>query len=316
VPAQSTEVRFLIDTCITIIKKNAINPHHANMEDLEKNALAKASGITDPSMLGPAMRYIYERLDDFHGAFKYKDSTFRWPHKMTIPDSVMNDWKNGTVRVKTRILHGQIGYLVVPGMNFSTPEDANKKAQQLNDSLCHLLSKNIKGLIIDVRENGGGTMFPMILGVEALLGEGSVGSFPGRVNQQWIIRDHKFFLDTIVNASLQIACIMNGQNLPVVILTGPATRSSGEFFLMTFKGRQKTILLGAPTAGYITSVAEFPINDNAYMLLSTGYGADRNGTIYRGPLQPDVFFDGVDNFNNIEKDEKVKAAIQWLEKEL
>jgi carboxyl-terminal processing protease len=313
VSGQSPEIRFLIDTCVAIMEKNAINPNHFNLEDLKKNALAKAAGITDAHNLGPVMRYLYGSLNDFHGAFTYMDSTFRFPHKMVIPDSVMEEWKNGTVKFKTRILSSQIGYLDVPDMNYTTPEDANRKAKQLNDSLCFLLSKNIKGLIIDVRANGGGAMFPMILGVKELLGDAQIGSFQGTVNQKWFIKDNKFFLDAVVEASLESGCDMNAQNIPVVLLVGSATRSSGEFFLMAFRRRQKTILLGSPTEGYITSVQGFQINEKAFMMLSTGYGADRNGTVYKEALKPDVFFEGLDNFNHIENDEKVKAAVSWLE---
>ena len=81
---------------------------------------------------------------------------------------------------------------------------------------------------------------------------------------------------------------------------------------MTFKTRANTILMGAETAGYITSVAGFPINDVAQINLSTGYGADKNGTVYKKALQPDIIITGEDSFNNLTKDRKIKAATKWL----
>jgi carboxyl-terminal processing protease len=314
VSAQSQEVRFLIDTCITIMKKHALNPRNLNFDDLEKNAMAKANGITSAYELGPVFRYLYESMNDFHGAFYYKDSVFRWTQKKFVPpDSVTAEWKKGT-KVKTKILDNNIGYLVVPGIQFSEREEMNKKTQNLNDSLCYLLSKNIKGIIIDARTNGGGAMYPMILGTEALLGDGQVGSFHGTANMKWFVKDNKFFLDTMNLVSLNSPCIINGQNIPVVFLTSSATGSSGEFFIIAFKGRKKTILLGSTTAGYITSVAGFLINDYTNELLSTGYGADRNGKLYKEALQPDIPLEAVDKFNDIENDEKVKAAVEWLKK--
>ncbi len=103
--------------------------------------------------------------------------------------------------------------------------------------------------------------------------------------------------------------------LPIVILTGAQTGSSGEFLIMTFKGRPNTILLGATTAGYVTVNNGFQISDSAAMNLSIGYGADRNGTVYTEALRPDIFIDGPDSFNDLANDVKVKAAIKWLKKQ-
>ena len=105
---------------------------------------------------------------------------------------------------------------------------------------------------------------------------------------------------------------MNAQNIPVVILVGPGTGSSGEFFLMAFNGRKNTVLLGSQTAGWVTVNTGLPINDTAFMNLSVGYGADRNETIYKEALEPDITITSVDKFNDIANDDKVKAALKWL----
>ena len=105
---------------------------------------------------------------------------------------------------------------------------------------------------------------------------------------------------------------MNAQNIPIAILVGPGTGSSGEFFLMAFKGRKNTILMGYQTAGWITVNTGIPINDTAFLNLSVGYGADRNGKMYKDALRPDITITSVDRFNDIAKDEKVIASVKWL----
>src|ERR1051326_1525044 len=120
VSAQSKEVKFLIDTAMTIMKKNAVNANTVNWNTLKETAYAKAEGINDPYKLGPVMRYLYQSLNDFHGAFFYKDSTFRWKSStLEIPDSIMNEWKKG-VKSCTRILDHHIGYLRIPSMPIAT----------------------------------------------------------------------------------------------------------------------------------------------------------------------------------------------------
>jgi C-terminal processing protease CtpA/Prc len=308
------EIYFLIDTCITIMQKNSVNAGNSDWNTIRMNAFQKAAAINDPYELGPVIRYLYQSVNDFHGVFYYKDSTFRWERKKSeISDSIMNEWKKG-VSVQSQMLDNFIGYLRIPYMSFDKKEEVDKKAQNLNDHLCSLLDKGIKGLIIDLRLNGGGAMYPMILGVEQLLGQGRVGSFPIKKSVDWLIKNNNFYLDTMLLTSIQPKCAVSAQQMPVVLLTSPATGSSGEFFIIAFKGRPNTILLGSPTAGYITSTEGFPINDAAFILLSTGYGADRNGKLYTEALQPDIPFEGVDKFNDIPNDPKVKAAVGWLKK--
>ncbi|MEO6906141.1 MAG: S41 family peptidase [Ginsengibacter sp.] len=310
--AQSDEVNFLIDTTISIMKNNAVNASTVNWDTLRSNALVKAKNIDNPYRLGSTMRYLYKSINDFHGAFFWKDSTFQW-HRNGLPisDSIMNEWKKGVQSV-TRILDKNIGYLRIPSMGGGSKEQFDRKAQSLNDSLCVLLNKNIKGIILDARLDGGGAMFPMILGVKHLLSDGYIGSFRTKKKEDWYIKNNGFFIDTTLLTEVKPRCNVNAEFMPVVILIGPGTGSSGEFFLMAFKGRKHTILLGSKTAGWITVNDGIPINDTAFINLSVGYGADKNGKIYKEALEPDIPITSVDKFNDIANDEKVKAAIKWL----
>jgi C-terminal processing protease CtpA/Prc len=197
-------------------------------------------------------------------------------------------------------------------MSTSTREENNNKAQRLNDSLCSILEKNSKGLVLDLRLNGGGDMHLMLLGVQQLLGNGHIGSFHVKKKEDWILKDNSFFTDTTLNVTIVPKCNNNAQDLPIVILIGPGTGSSGEFFLMPFKGRKNTVFLGSETAGYVTVIQGLPVSDSAYMLISVGYGADRNGKIYKDAIRPDIPFASPDSFNDIRNDEKVKAAEKWL----
>ena len=310
--AQSGEVRFLIDTTISIMKKNAVNANTVDWDVVKMNALAKAKDISNPYQLGPTMRDIYKSINDFHGAFFYRDSMFQWKRdENPVSDSIMNEWKKG-VKSITMVLDKDIGYLRIPSMPVATKDDFNTKAQKLNDSLCSLLDKNIKGIILDLRLDGGGAMHPMILGVEQLLAKGYTGSFRVKKKEDWFVRDNGFFIDTTLYSKISPRCNTNAQGMPVIMLIGPHTTSSGEFFIMAFKGRSNTALLGSKTGGYVTVNTGIPINDTAFMNLAVGYGADRNEQVYKTALEPDIPFISVDKFNDIASDEKVKAAVKWL----
>ena len=121
-------------------------------------------------------------------------------------------------------------------------------------------------------------------------------------------------MDTRVLCMIQPKCTISTTEMPVVVLIGGGTGSSGEFLAMSFKGRKHTVFLGSPTAGYVTSIEGLPIG-KAYLYLSTGYGMDRNGIIYTDAITPDITDDGIDQFNNIANDPKIKKAMQWILKQ-
>ena len=312
--AQSKEVIFLIDTCLQIMKKNAAQTKNVNWAKLRRTALMKAKPITDVYQLGPVLRYLFQSLNDFHGAFSYGDSTFKWQRDaQPVSDSIMNEWKKG-VSIRSMLLNNNIGYLRVPYMSYGGREGDSKNAQMLNDSLCSLLEKKVKGLVLDLRLNGGGSMYPMILGLDQLFIPGEIGHFVSKKRINWYLKDNSFLLDTSVMASITPKCMVNAQGIPVVVLIGRGTGSSGEFLAIALKGRKKTIFLGTETAGYVTATEGFSINQDAYLLLSTGYGADQQGRVYKNALKPDIQLKSIDKFNDVTLDEKVQTAMNWIQR--
>ncbi len=83
---------------------------------------------------------------------------------------------------------------------------------------------------------------------------------------------------------------------------------------MSFKRRKNTLFLGEKTAGYVTSIGGFKVNDPVYLYLSTGYGNDNTGQVYEQALVPDIYMNGPDSFNDIGHDKKVIAAMKWINK--
>ena len=279
---------------------------------IEKNIYSEIATKENAYQLGPAFRMLFKSLNDFHGAFYCWDSTYKWQRsEPEYSDSIKNEWKKG-VFLQKDILQDNIGYLRVPYMSFAERSELDKKAQSLNDSLCVLLDRNVNGIVIDLRLNGGGAMFPMMLGLEQLLHNGKIGSFT-KTTGDWILKDNSFYVDTTILTSINPICSIANKDIPVAVLIGPGTGSSGEFLAIAFKKRKNTIFIGTETAGYITATKGFKINDAVTLLLSTGYGRDRTGQIYDRALSPDVYIKDPDSFNDIKNDKKVLAAVKWIQ---
>lgn len=310
--SQQNEVKFLLDSAIHLMQLQAVNTEKVNWPAVKRVAYSMAKDIHDPAKLGPVMRFLYRSIDDYHGAFFYKDSTFRWTkYQLNYSDSITNEWKKG-VTPMIRVFDNGIGYLRVPSMPIFEEKEFNTKAQRLNDSLCSLLSRNLHGIILDLRLNGGGAMQPMLLGVHNLLAPGLLGSFDRGSKENWELTDSTFMMNKMVISKISPSCAVDGRNIPVVLLIGAGTGSSGEFFIIPFKHRAKTTLIGSTTSGYVTAVDGFGLNEHAGMNLSLSYGMDIKGNVYRTAFQPDIPIDAPDKFNDLQSDAKVQAAIRWL----
>ncbi len=311
-PGQSREVRFLIDTTITIMKNNAVNREKVDWTKLEATALSEAVGKENAYQLGPIFRMLFKTLNDYHGNISCWDSMYKWHRpEPEFSDSIKKEWKKG-VFIQKELLPDHIGYLRVPYMSFAKRDELDKKAQSLNDSLCALLDQNVTGIVLDLRLNGGGAMYPMMLGLEQLLRNGKLGSFEAKSHDDWILKDNGFYLDTAIITSIVPKCSIPNRNIPVAVLIGQGTGSSGEFLTIAFKKRENTVFIGSNTAGYVTTTLGFKINDAVWLMLSTGYGRDRQGQIYEQAISPDIPIDAPDSFNDIKDDKKVLAAIKWI----
>ncbi|MEO8086562.1 MAG: S41 family peptidase, partial [Bacteroidota bacterium] len=250
-PINCPECKYLLDTTIHIMKINSVNAKTVDWKKVETEINNLSKKCQNLYELGPSFNYLYNALNDFHGAFFIGDSSYNWEQKAPVYSKAINDEFEKAVHgipLKTAIVENEYGYLRIPSMM------SFLYGQNVSDSLCRLLRQNIKGLIIDLRLNAGGNMYPMLLGVNPVLGNGKIGSFnvSGKTNQDWLLQDNNFYVDTTLVTSLKSGCIIRADNIPVVLICSNSTGSAGEDFIIAFKGRPNTVLIGEKTAGYVT----------------------------------------------------------------
>ena len=154
---------------------------------------------------------------------------------------------------------------------------------------------DISGIIIDLRGNVGGDMYPMIAAVHRFIPDGNdMLRFKTRKRTSWIPRS--FVLNAVGVAEKQFL------DCPVAILTDSLTASSGEATLLCFRGLENVKTFGCPTAGYASSNCPYAMPDGSSLVLTTGCDVARTNEVFcDDPIAPDIATD------NPETD-----AMSWL----
>lgn len=268
-----------------------------------------------------SLLYVFEQLNDVHSSMIINGQSYaNYP---VFDDTSMAYLRSLVIRsqaqtgiIKTARLGQHFAYMQIPGINAWGEGQVNAYAQAISDSLCQLTRDTLKGIIIDLRLNGGGQLSSMIAGLHALLGDHYLGGGVD-INLQETrplnLRAGNFFIGELQTTAITHHCNTDLTKLPVVVLVGPVTRSSGSITAIAFKQRPHTYFIGEPTAdGYTTGNDYFTFNHNFSINLSTEYHQDRSGIVYKNAVPPDKIVYAGDDFDNLEKDIKIITAMEWL----
>lgn len=217
-------------------------------------------------------------------------------------------------RPEGRMLEEGIAYVVVPMCAAPGVDGLRAYAQELRATLARLAKEEPKGWALELRFNGGGNVWPMLLGLQPLLGDGGhatsvVGAGVTQVfgctgNEAWLETDGK----REVQLALPDAPPAEPIRGPVAALIGPWTMSSGEMIALAFKGRAR--LMGEPTAGLTTVTYPFPLSDGSTLSLPTSRMGDRDGVAANGAIEPDEAV-AIGEWPTAE-DEVACAAARWV----
>ena len=208
-------------------------------------------------------------------------------------------------------------YLRIPGMNVTRQADMDDRANKLRDSLCLLMKQNPKGIIIDLRMNTGGNSAPMVSGIGPLFHNSTIGYGVDRDGNllEPVKLKEGVLLDENGNkmVSIRKGCSIK-KEIPIAVLIGPSTVSSGEILAVYLKQQPNVKLFGEPTPGFCNATEGFSfMNGKGYLLLSVNRVADARKHVYQEMLvRPDVYIKSEDNYDDLPADPTVKTAFNWL----
>jgi carboxyl-terminal processing protease len=310
--------RKLIDTALSYAKINSIYRGHVDWNKLTDSVRARSKDARSVTEAMPAVALMYQMLGDFHGMALYNGKTYKWNTTLVNVDrqlykQLLVKFKNNKQTIETRMLENGYGYILIPGNNPTHPGETQLIATQIQDSLAKLNPAKLKGVIIDLRLNLGGSMWPMIIGVGNLVSKGKLGYFiypDVSKNESWQVKDTAIYSDTTKVCSVKALGKVNPK-IKIAVLTSPYTASSGEATAITFKGQKNACIIGDTTAGYTTANESFSMYGVEFIMAQAAE-ADRNGKIYYKNVPPDKEVIAGDDFDDFSKDQKIITALKWM----
>lgn len=178
--------------------------------------------------------------------------------------------------VKYQMLEEDIGYIQVSGFKDTT-------ANQFSKALDELEEKNVKGLIVDLRDNGGGLLDSVVDMMSRMIPEGkeivSVKDKNGK-GTTYLSENDKTF------------------EKPLVVLVNENTASASEVFSGAVQDYKLGKLVGTTTFGKgIVQTVMGLFDDSAIKLTTAKYYTPNGRNIHKTGLEPDI---------EVELDEKLQ----------
>lgn len=315
---EETKFQAYVETALDFAKRNSLNSDSVDWAKLSGKAMEMSKNASEVGQLMPAFQLILRELSDKHGAVIFNDKriAFETENFESASTAFKKAAYGNNVEVVSAQVSESIGYLRIPKSPDFKLEEDEKFNREIQKHICDLIAKRTTHWIIDLRLNEGGSMFPMLGGLNQLFKNGKIGSFVNSDRQEtnpWLIKDGNIFLGQDQRTTSGFRCRRRLKTGKIAVLIGPATASSGEAVVVALRGLANSRIFGEPTRGFTTAVVGINIGDDVFFTVSTSYYADVEGRVYNQPISPDFRVEQGDNFKDIVKGRKVLAAIKWIQ---
>lgn len=196
------------------------------------------------------------------------------------------------------MINGNIAY-------FKISEFTDGSAEQFNTALAARIKAGAVGIVIDLRNNSGGSVKGMAEILDTLLPAGNLVSYKNKAGK----------------TTVEYTSTSNEVSLPVSVIADGSTFGAAEIFASDIKDYKKGLLIGEKTAGYGTKDEVVPLSDGSAVMISVANYLTLNGNVFDGKgIEPDVAKTLNDsekalllkNQLDIKQDPQIQAAVSAL----
>lgn len=295
-PQPSALAQAYLSEALTIMRDNAVTRYDVDWGALETEVNQIAINANTIADTYPAITRALELINTNHSFLNSPTGTL-----ITYPSTI---FCNQTFDIDQPFEAG-IGYIRVDAVSTRDTAEGNVIATDIQAQIAQRDSQDITAWVVDLRNNQGGNMWPMIAGLGPMFEGNTLGHFVdadenvtpwGYQNGHAILGGNP--LSTVVSPYSLI------NPLPkIAVLSSRRVASSGEATLIAFKKQFNVRIFGTDSCGLSTGNSSFELSDGSTLFLTTTIMADREQEKYgeRVPVDQTVAPDSV-----------LAEAIAWL----
>ena len=203
-----------------------------------------------------------------------------------------------TINITSEVLPGNIGYIMLKMFDEEAGQDFNRLLDEL-------LGKRVRGLIIDVRDNPGGSYAAVVKIVDRIVPEGLIVYTEDRNGKR---QEEKSKPDEL--------------DIPVVVLTNGNSASASEILAGALKDHKKATIIGTKTFGKGLVQGAYTLEDGSGIKVTISRYFTPSGQCIHGMgIEPDITVELPDDYRDIpvsqvprEEDTQLEKAIQVINK--
>jgi tricorn protease len=210
-----------------------------------------------------------------------------------------DEWINSRKKLVNKFSNGQLGYIHIQGMNLPSFERFERELKASGYGK--------KGIVIDVRYNGGGWTTDRLMSV--LTTQQHAYTVPrGATNN--LQRDNKKYAG---NYPFNERAILSVNTKPMVALANENSYSNAEIFAHAFKSFKLGKLVGQPTFGAVISTGSHRLQNGAIRMPFRAWYVKESGmNMEHGPAVPDYLVTNKPGWKARGEDDQLKKAVEVL----
>lgn len=186
----------------------------------------------------------------------------------------------------------------------------NKITDEILTALNDVISRRLKGLVIDLRGNTGGLLIEAVSSTELFLDKGRLITYTsGRTdesNLQFTANKQPFL-----------------KSIPIVLLVNKGTASGSEILAAALQDWNRATIIGNTTLGMASIQTLYPLDDGSMLRLTTArFFTPKGQTVQDKGIIPDVLVEGPEDIiersltqGNLKYDKQLQKAIEILSTE-